>query len=141
MYGARTIGVRVQPPKREQKGQGCKQNGASPQRAMFSKLRGLAPPKQSSLSLSLSLFSRACIRVPLHVPLLFSYFLLGPFYLGMAMSVLHFLYLAGQYPWNIGNVWFIFSLNVIALCMMHVYIHTYIYICLLVYVWVIVHFV
>ena len=59
----------MQPPKCEQKGQGCKQNGASPQREMFSKLGGLAPPEQSSLSLSLSLFSRACIRVPLHVPL------------------------------------------------------------------------
>ena len=45
--------VRVRPPKCEQKGKGCKQNGASPQRAMFNKLGGLAPPKQSSLSLSL----------------------------------------------------------------------------------------
>ena len=82
----------MQPPKREQKGQGCKQNGASPQREMFSKLGGLAPLERSSLSLSLSLFSKACIRVPLHVPLLFSYFLLVPHSLGMAMSVLHFLY-------------------------------------------------
>ena len=78
-------------------------------------------------------------------PLLFSYFLLVPHSLGMAMSVLHFLYLVGPYPWNIGNVWFIFLLYVIALCTMHVYIHTYIhtyiyiyiykYVCLFMYGW------
>ena len=103
---------------------------------MFSKLGGLAPLERSSLSLSLSLFSKACIRVPLHVPLLFSYFLLVPHSLGMAMSVLHFLYLVGPYPWNIGNVWFIFLLYVIALCMMHVYIHTYIHTYIHIYIYI-----
>ena len=114
--------------------QGCdlpgvskKGKDASPQRARFSKLGGLAPLKRSSLSLSLSFFSRAYIRALLHLPLLLSYFLLGPCSLGMAMSVLHFLYLAGPYPWNVGNVWFTFSLCVIALCMMYVYLYLLVY--------------
>ena len=54
--------------------QGCELLGASkkgkdasPQMAMFSRLGGLAPLERSSLPLSLSLFSRACIRVPHHV--------------------------------------------------------------------------
>ena len=67
--GARTLGARVRPPRRKQERQGCRQEYASPQRAMISRLGGLAPLERSSLSLSLSLFSRICIRVPLHVPL------------------------------------------------------------------------
>ena len=46
---------------------------ASPQRAMTSRLGGLETLERSFLSLSLSLFSRACIRVPLHVPLPFTF--------------------------------------------------------------------
>ena len=113
--------------------QGCdlldaskKGKDASSQKAMFNRLGGLAPPERFSLSLSLSIFSRAYIRVPLHVPLLFSYSLLGSYSLVMAMSILHFLYLAGPYPWNVSNVCFTFPLCVIALCMMYVSI----YICL-----------
>ena len=68
-------------------------------------------------------------------PILFSYSMLRPHSLGMAMSVLHFLYLAGSYPWNIGNVWFTFLLCVIALCMMYVCMYVYIYICLCVCGW------
>ena len=57
--------------------------------------------------------------------------LLGLYSLGMAMSNLHFLYLAGTYPWNAGNasftlslcVSFTLSLCVIALCMMYVYLY------------------
>ena len=67
-HGARIPQARVRFPKHEKKGQGCKQKDACPQKAMISRLRGLAPPEQFSLSLSLSLFSRACIRVPIHVP-------------------------------------------------------------------------
>ena len=67
-HGARTLGAWVRPPRREQKVQECKQEEASPQRAMISELGGLAPPKRSSLSLSLSPFSRACIRVSIQVP-------------------------------------------------------------------------
>ena len=81
-----------------------------------------------SLSLSLSLLSRACIRVPLHVPPLpFSRSLLGQHSLGMAMFVLHFLYLAGPYPWKVDNVWFTFLLCVVALCMMYVYLYLLVY--------------
>ena len=135
-HEARTFEARARPPRRKQKGQGCKQEDASLQKAMFSRSRGLAPLERSSLSLSLSLFSRACIRgSPSMYPLYFSCFLLGPRSLGMAMSVLHFLYLAAPFPWNVGNVWFTFSLCVIALCMMHVYIY------MPTLVWVIVHFV
>ena len=39
---ARTLGVRVQLLRHEPKGQGCKQEDASPKRAMFSRLGGLA---------------------------------------------------------------------------------------------------
>ena len=41
---------------------------ASSQREMNNRLKGLAPPEQSYISLSLSLFPKACIRVPIHVP-------------------------------------------------------------------------
>ena len=52
-HGAWTLGARVKPPRRKQNGQGCKQGDASPQRAMFSRLGGLAPPEWFSLSLPL----------------------------------------------------------------------------------------
>ena len=68
-------------------------------------------------------------------PILFSCSLLGPHFLGMTVSVLHFLYLTGPYPWNIGKVWFIFPLCVVALCMMYVCVYIYIYICLHVCGW------
>ena len=50
--------------------QGTSKKGkdASPQRAMISRLGGLAPLERSSPSLSLSPFSKACIWVPIHVP-------------------------------------------------------------------------
>ena len=84
--------------------QGCDLLGASkkgkdanPQRAMFSRLWSLALPKRFSLSLSLSLFPRACIRVPpLHVPLYFSCSILGLHSLSMAMFVLHSCILLGH---------------------------------------------
>ena len=60
-------------------------------------------------------------------PLYFSCSLLKPRSLGMAMSVLYFLYLTGTYPWNIGNVWFTFPLYVVALCMMYVYLYLFVY--------------
>ena len=66
IHGARV--ARVQLPRREQKGQGCKQKDANPQRVMISRLRGLAHPKWSLLSLYLSLLSKACIGVPILVP-------------------------------------------------------------------------
>ena len=68
-----TLGARERPPRRKQKRQECKQEDASPQRAMISRLGGLETLERSFLSLSLSLFSRACIRVPLHVPLPFTF--------------------------------------------------------------------
>ena len=108
---------------------------------MFSRLVGLAPPEWfslSSLSLSLILFSRACIRVPpLLIPFTFPTLCLGRiprvwqclFYISctllrhtlgtLAMSVLLSLF------------------YVIALCIMYVYIYIYVGVC----VWVIMHFV
>ena len=67
MHIARMLGARARSPRCEQKGQGCKQEDASPQRAMISRLEGLSPLEWSSLSLTLSLFSKAYIRVPFHV--------------------------------------------------------------------------
>ena len=75
----------------------------------------------------MSLFSRACIRVPLHVSLLLFLLLLGLRSLGMAMFVLHFLYLARLYTWNVGNVWFTFLFYVIVFCMMNVYLYMLVY--------------
>ena len=48
-HGAWKLGVRVRPSRRKHK----KDKDASPKRAMFNRLGGLAPPKWSSLSLSL----------------------------------------------------------------------------------------
>ena len=80
------------------KGKDVNEKMQAHQRAMFSRLGGLAPPERFSLSLSLSLFSIACVRVPpLLVPFYFSYSLLRLRSLGMAMFVLYFLYLAGPY--------------------------------------------
>ena len=98
------LGAWVRPPSCKKKVQECKQEEASLQRAMISELGGLAPPKRSPLSLSLSPFSRACIRVSIQVPPFISYSLLRPCSLGMAMSILHFPHLTGPYPWNVGNV-------------------------------------
>ena len=81
------------------KGKDASKKMQAHQGAMFSRLGGLAPPKRFSLSLSLSLFSIACIRVPpLLVPFYFSCSLFGLHSLGMVMFVLHFLYLTGPYP-------------------------------------------
>jgi len=62
VYGVRMLRARVRLPRRKQKGQ------ASLQGAMINRLGSLAPLERSSLSLSQSLFSKACIRVPIHVP-------------------------------------------------------------------------
>ena len=82
--------------------------GYKPTKGNVQQIEGLAPPEWSSFSLSLSHFSRACIRVPpLFVPFIFPTPCLG------------------HVPWY-GNVCFTFLLYVIALCMMYVYT----YICL-----------
>ena len=52
-HGVRILGARVRLLKCKQKRQGCKQEDVSPQRATFNRLRGLAPPKRSSLIPSL----------------------------------------------------------------------------------------
>ena len=144
ILGARTFGARVQFLRCEQKGQWCKQEDASPKRAMFSRLGGSAPPKWFTVSLSLSLSLLAfslepCIKISSPCTLYLSCTLLGPCFLGMVMSVFHFLYLTGPYPLDVGNVYFAFLLYVIALCMIYIYIYIYISVC--VCVWVIVHFV
>ena len=87
------------------KGKDVNEKMQAHQRAMFSRLGGLALLERFSLSLSLNLLSRACIRIPLLlVPFYFSYFSLGLRSLGMALSILHFLYLVGPFPWNVSNV-------------------------------------
>ena len=58
---------------------------ASPQRAMFSRLGGFPPIERSSLSLFLSLFSRAVLGSPSMYPILFPCSLLGLRSLGLAM--------------------------------------------------------
>ena len=129
-HGVRMLGVRAQPPRCEQKGQGCKQEDAITQRAMISRLGGLVLPKWFSLSLFLSLFLRACIKVPpLLVPFTFPAPCLGHvpwvwqclFYISCTLLG-HTLGTLAMYD--------LLSLYVIALCMMYVYIYIYIYLCL-----------
>ena len=67
---------------------------------MYNRLRGLATPERSSLSLSLSLFSRACIRVPpLLVPIYFSYSLLRPRSLGVTICFTFPALCLSHIPW------------------------------------------
>ena len=54
----------------------------------------------------------------------------------MAMSDLSFLYLARPYPWNVGNVWFLFP--ALYACIVH---DVYVCVCVFAFLWVIVHFV
>ena len=71
------------------------------------------------------IFPILCWAIPFgcrHVCVIFTCTLLGPCSLGMIISALYFSYLTRPYPWNIGNVWFIFLLYRHALCMMYVYI-------------------
>ena len=68
---------------------------------------GVTPSLPEWLYLSLSLLASSpehCIRVSCLCNLYLSCTLLGPYSLGMAMFVLHFLYLIGPYPWDVGNV-------------------------------------
>ena len=58
--------------------------------------------------------------------------LLGPCSLDMTMFDLHFSYLVGPYPWNVGDVWFIFLLCMLALCIMYVCV----YLCVCVYIYI-----
>ena len=87
--------ARVRLPRRDKKGQGCKQEGVSSKRAMFSRLGGLSF-LSGFLSLSLSLshsFSRTMYQG--------CFFLvprLGRVPMVWHMSVLRFLYLVGPYP-------------------------------------------
>ena len=91
------------------------------------------------LSLSKPLLQSMYQGSPFTCTLSLSCSLLGPRSLDMIMFVLHFLYLVGSYPWNVGNVCFTFRLCMIALCMIYVCIYIYVY--MLSCVWVIVHFV
>ena len=90
--------------------------------------RRLSLPEWFSHSLSLRLSLESCIRVSSLCILYLSYTLLGPHSMGMAISILHFLYLTGPYPWNNGSVCFTFQLCVIALCMMYVCVYICLYV-------------
>ena len=100
------------------------------QGAMFNKLGGLAPPGRFSLSLSLSLFSRACIRVSLHVLFYFPAPCLGcvPW---VWQCLFNISYTLRAIPLERWQCLIYFLLCVVALCMMYVYVYVY----LLVYGW------
>ena len=70
MHGAWTLGVRARPPRRKQKGQGCKQEDANPQRAMFSRL-GLLEWLHLSLSIIASSLEQCIWVLPFFVPFIF----------------------------------------------------------------------
>ena len=92
--------------------QGCDLLGASKkgkdaslQRVMFSRQGAQALHSGPFfLPLSKPLLQSMYQGSPSPCNLYFSYSLLGPCSLGMAISVLHFLYLVEPYPQNIGNV-------------------------------------
>ena len=60
---------------------------------------------------------------------------------GMEMPNLLFLYISGLYPYDVGNVWFIFLLCMLALCMMYVYVCVCVCVFIFACLWVVVHFV
>ena len=80
-----------------------------------------------SLPFSQPFSLESCTRAPSLCTLYLSCTLLGLRTLGMIMFDLHFLYLAGPYPWDIGNVCFTFLFYVLALCMMYVYLYMLVY--------------
>ena len=85
---------------------------------MFSRLEGLASLSgYIFLPLSQPLLQSIVLGFPLTMYLLS---FLAPC---LAMSVLHFLYIVGLYPWDVSNVCFTFPLCVIALCMMYIYLY------------------
>ena len=90
---------------------------------MFNKLVGLAFPSGYIFPFLLASSLEHCIRVSFPCTLYHSCTLFGLRSLGMAMSVLYFLYLAWPYPWDVGNVCFTFLLYVITLYMMYVYLY------------------
>ena len=104
--------------------------GCKPTKGNVQQIRGPGP-------------SRVVFSFPLSKPLLqsmyqgslspctlsFSCSLLGSHSLGMTMSVLHFLYVAWPYPWNVGNVCFTFLLCVIVLYMMYVCMYICVCVC------------
>ena len=94
------------------------------QGAMFNKLGGLAPPGRFSLSLSLSLFSRACIRVSLHVLFYFPTPCLGcvPW---VWQCLFNISYTLRAIPLERWQCLIYFLLCVVALCMMYVYVYVY----------------
>ena len=116
--------------------QGCnpleaskKGKDANPQRAMFSRLGGLAPPEWFSLSLSLLAPSlEHVLGFPLSLNPLSFLLLARAVFPKYGNVYFTFLYLVGPYTWNVGNVCFTFLLCVIALCMMYICIYIYIYI-------------
>ena len=65
--------------------------------------------------------------------------LLGSRFLDMTMFDLHFLYLAGPYRWNVGDVWFIFLLYMLALCMMYVCVYFCVCVCVYIYIYPLVY--
>ena len=70
--GAWTLGARVRPPRRKQKGKGCKQADTSPQKGNVQQIRRPSLLERFSLSLSSSLFPRILYQgSPLHVPFIF----------------------------------------------------------------------
>ena len=90
---------------------------------MFNKLVGLAFPSGYIFPFLLASSLEHGIRVSFPCTFYHSCTLFGMHSLGMAMSVLYFLYLAWPYPWDIGNVCFTFLLCVITLYMMYVYLY------------------
>ena len=80
------------------KDKGCKQEDISLKRAMFSRLGGLTSSSSFLSPFLLASSLKHCIRVSSPCTLYLSYTLLMPRSLGIAMSVLHFLYLAEPYP-------------------------------------------
>ena len=83
-----------------------------PKKGNVQQIMRFSLPVWLSLSLSQPFSLEPCIQIRVF----FSCILLGPHFQGMKMSVLHFLYLVGPYPLDVGDVCFIFP----APCLGHV---------------------
>ena len=128
-YEARTLETRVRHPKCKQKRARIQARGCKPIKDDVQQIRRPSPSRAVfSFSLSKPLLQSMYQGLPSCTPFLFYCSLLGLRSLDMTMSVLHFLYLIGSYPQNVGNVLFTFLLCVVALCMMYVCVYIYIYI-------------
>ena len=117
--------ARVRLPRRDKKGQGCKQEGVSSKRAMFSRLGGLSSLSGFlSLSLSLSPSLEPCIKAASSLYLAWAAFL----WYGICLFYASYTLLDHTFRMSMTSA-LLFPLCVLALCMMCVCVYIYVLVC------------